>query len=73
MMPPPPNQMPQQQGGGPPKQLMQLLATLMLNNRLRQKSQPRVPHPNTLQGPAGARMQELARMQMTMGGQRQPY
>jgi hypothetical protein len=66
------NSYPQQ--GGAPKELTTLLATLMLNNRLRQKKPRRQPvgYP-ALQGTDGARMRELARMQLTSGPTGQRY
>lgn len=65
MMPPP-------QQGQTPKQLMQLLATLMLNSRLRQhRPAPRMaPPPQMNQG--GDRMAQLARMSLNMDGRQGP-
>lgn len=55
----------------PPRQLLSLLATLILNRRLRQggmNQPPQVGLPNAGQG----RMADLARMQMNMQGRRPP-
>lgn len=60
------------QGGGqaPPKALMALLATLMLNQRLRQGGgrNPQMPMPPM----QGNRMADLARMRLEMGGRGGP-
>jgi hypothetical protein len=69
VMIPPGMQMPQGRGGNgsaPPKALMALLATLMLNQRLRQRSSgPQMPMPQ--QGMDQGRMADLARMRLGMG------